>query len=907
MTEESGYDAFISYSRRDADFARRFEAALDAYRPPRDLAVPQRRLRVFRDESDFSGVEYHASLERNLRASAKLIVLCSPAAAASAYVSDEIRRFAELHGSDHIIAVLVDGVPNNDAGPADADRKAFPEELLRRLPMPLASDYRGFSAKSDRLQKGRFAPAWFKLLADLYAEHGVDRGQVEQREQKRAARLRRIVASGVTGIITALSALAIWALLSRAEAIRQRNLALAGQYEVQSRLAFDETGEGWVRATLLAVASLRASPTVNGEISLMRMMGLAPRAPLWRQQLPHDGGSAATSEHARVLAFSPDGKLLAEADGASIVQILDAGSGRLLRTIAAARSAAGRTTLAFSPDGARLLVGCQLEACIVDPASGALLARLPRQGSMLWSAAYSPDGRRLATASYGANDAYLYDARSRQPLGTFAHAASSIFSVAFSPDGDVVAVAGGSTLSLWTGMAPDKALAQAGIGGLVWGMAFAPDGDLLATAGQGLELWRTRTAPGQSTLERVARKPLTLHSIAPVAGRDSVCFATGGHAIAILCGLALAEATIIPVATVAMTVSPDSRFVAGEDSAGNVVLWPLAAGGDVARVKLIGGIRALLQSAAPDWVAAATDSGTVHVLDAALWTERKQLPLGAPITMALMSPDGRNALFATGGTLHVIDVGTWSPATEIAFADDIAWLTFDASARWLIAMSGYGRIRVLSSADWHEALRVELEGSVQDIRVSPDGNRIATVTAPQFTRGIGLLRPTRTRVWDLSTAAEIASQYHEQQDVARGFYLPRDSTPRKLQPTQHVELAAQSLAWPAVALKQPDALISSDSAWSATPTAGGMQLTSLSESRVFDTLHHDGEVGAAIFVPARKPRWLVTGAIDGTLRVWPLTAGDMTTTTCARLRAVLSPEDWTRSLHELGERAACAR
>jgi len=84
-------DAFISYSRKDKAFAVAIEKALESYKPPRDLKVPQRHLVVFRDESDFTGVEYHGALAKHLGASAKLIVLCSPNARLSEFVNDEIR------------------------------------------------------------------------------------------------------------------------------------------------------------------------------------------------------------------------------------------------------------------------------------------------------------------------------------------------------------------------------------------------------------------------------------------------------------------------------------------------------------------------------------------------------------------------------------------------------------------------------------------------------------------------------------------------------------------------------------------------------------------------------------------------------------------------------------------------
>src|SRR5512143_3269702 len=87
---EPEYDAFISYSRRDIAFARALEKALEAYRPPRDLPVAQRHIRVFRDETDFTGTDYADAIRRHLSAARRLIVLCSPAARASPYVDEEV-------------------------------------------------------------------------------------------------------------------------------------------------------------------------------------------------------------------------------------------------------------------------------------------------------------------------------------------------------------------------------------------------------------------------------------------------------------------------------------------------------------------------------------------------------------------------------------------------------------------------------------------------------------------------------------------------------------------------------------------------------------------------------------------------------------------------------------------------
>jgi hypothetical protein len=81
LTGQSGdelqFDVFISYSRKDIDFARVLQRYLSNYSPPRDLPVAHRRLRVFRDESDFQGVEYESALEKNLKNASKLLVVAS--------------------------------------------------------------------------------------------------------------------------------------------------------------------------------------------------------------------------------------------------------------------------------------------------------------------------------------------------------------------------------------------------------------------------------------------------------------------------------------------------------------------------------------------------------------------------------------------------------------------------------------------------------------------------------------------------------------------------------------------------------------------------------------------------------------------------------------------------------------
>ena len=180
------YDAFISYSRKNTDFAAKLEKALKDYKPPKDLDVPQRHINVFRDLNDFTGSDYDQAVKRHLKASAKLIVVCSPEARDSKYVNDEIRDFVSFNDPTNIVSVLLSGVPNNEANNGDESKKAFPDALCEALGIPLGIDYRNFDARKGNVSKGIFAGEWHRILAELY---GKDRAYIEQRNKKRDIRV----------------------------------------------------------------------------------------------------------------------------------------------------------------------------------------------------------------------------------------------------------------------------------------------------------------------------------------------------------------------------------------------------------------------------------------------------------------------------------------------------------------------------------------------------------------------------------------------------------------------------------------------------------------------------------------------------------------------------------------------
>lgn len=159
------YWAFISYSHADQKWAAWLESALETYALPRALVgkhsslgpIPKRLYPIFRDEDELSSAPSLGSkIESALDASRTLVVVCSPAARASAWVDREIEQFAKRAGVEHIFALLVEGEPED----------AFPPQLVAACGDPLAADVRAGTAAAKRSALLRIVAGIFDLSFD---------------------------------------------------------------------------------------------------------------------------------------------------------------------------------------------------------------------------------------------------------------------------------------------------------------------------------------------------------------------------------------------------------------------------------------------------------------------------------------------------------------------------------------------------------------------------------------------------------------------------------------------------------------------------------------------------------------------------------------------------------------------
>lgn len=218
------YSAFISYNHRDRKSAHWLHRALETYRFPRHLIrydsaigpIERRLPPVFQDREELAARSDLAAAVRDALAEAhSLIVVCSPAGAASHWVNEEIRAFSALGRRDRIQCLIVSGVPNASRGVGDdPSLECLPPALFETGDEPLASDIRPG-------QDGKLS-AKLKLIAGI-----LDIPYDELRRREHARRQKRLLMIAIAASIGffVMAALTVFALVSRAEAIRQRDIA----------------------------------------------------------------------------------------------------------------------------------------------------------------------------------------------------------------------------------------------------------------------------------------------------------------------------------------------------------------------------------------------------------------------------------------------------------------------------------------------------------------------------------------------------------------------------------------------------------------------------------------------------------------------------------------------------------
>ena len=250
--------------------------------------------------------------------------------------------------------------------------------------------------------------------------------------------------------------------------------------------------------------------------------------------------------------------------------------------------------------------------------------------SEAWAAAFSPDGKVLATGSDDTGERQtikFWDPASGMPLTGWKGHTAMVAALAFSPDGRMLASGsldsgqpGNPNLLLWDARSRARLAILPGHSGWVRAVVFSPDGRWLASAGDDstARLWEVAT--------RTARAVLT------------------GHALRVT----------------SLAFSPDGRWLASASCDATVRLWDVSTGKARAILHDVDNVNAIAFAPDGPMLASASGNGEIRLWNPASGNHLRTIRSEAGMLRCLaFTPDGE-AIAAAGRrqVIHLWDIGT---------------------------------------------------------------------------------------------------------------------------------------------------------------------------------------------------------------------------------------------------------
>lgn len=399
---EFKYWAFISYSHVDRNWGAWLHSGLETFKVPKVLAksttglgepMPRRIFPVFRDREELpTNSDLGSMITRALEQSRYLIVICSPHAARSHWVNQEILEFKRLGRAERILALIVDGEPNAaDGKPGfNAESECFPEALRfelgadgqldkNKLTEPIAADARpGMDGRTG---------SKLKLAAGVL---GINFDDLKRREERRRRRQQRIVISVSAALVLTFASLAGVAFWQRGIAKKETTEANTERQQAEKEKA-EAITQRHAAETQKTIADEKTVEAEN-EKEQVETRTAADEEDLAREALLR-GDSLTAAQHA-TLAYESEPQ-----DSAVRLLLHTAMSGLNGLSTVLGGGSGTFTNLEVAPEsGLVLTVTSDGEAQIWDPQKGAPILIFGKSGNVynqIHQASFTPDGRRV--------------------------------------------------------------------------------------------------------------------------------------------------------------------------------------------------------------------------------------------------------------------------------------------------------------------------------------------------------------------------------------------------------------------------------------------------------------------------------------------------------------------------------
>ena len=748
---------FVSYSRKDADFAIWLQRGL-----------AERGIVVFRDiEDTLPGEEWWRRLQELIGRADTVVFVLSPNSVDSAVCRDEV-AYAQTLNKRVFPAVIADikwaSVPDGLAKIHSVffNEIAGREAALDQLVEALETDIEWIR---EHTRLGELAHHWDthgRPAADLLRRRALDEAErwLTQRpnsarsptnlhqeyiQASRAAARRRGRIAVVASLVVAVgvSALGGFAYLQRLEAELRRLEAQRSAYlrsvENSSRLtefAKQNIREGDpVTATLLAMEALpdreKSERPYYPPAELVLRAALRAR----NERLVLGGGYIV-----RAAVFSPDGHRILTAENDGRARIWDAVSGKVIAVLHG-RHTVGARTAAYSPDGRQILIGDDNgTARVWDANTHERVREIPASNKSLRVAIFSPDGRRILTAGLD-SAAALWDSATGERQSRLTGHVDAIENAAFSKDGlKVVTASLDRTATVWDAETGRRVATVTGHRDRVGTAVFSPDGERVLTASDDATARLWDAASGKE-LDRLldheaavrfaafspdGRRIITTSRDKSARLWDSQIGRGGADGIRTLTLLGHRN----DVRQAAFSVDGKRVVTVSDDQSARV--WEVETG---AQVAVLNGHQALISSAVfsadGQTVLTASEDNTARTWSVQPKPDVTVLEEDDDVVFAAFSRDG--ALLVTtweDGTARIWSVAAGKARALLKGHDEqTVAADFSPDATRVVTASHDGTARIWDTVAAQEIHKLEVGNPVDGVAHDPDGRRILTASS----------------------------------------------------------------------------------------------------------------------------------------------------------------------------------
>ena len=645
---------------------------------------------------------------------------------------------------------------------------------------------------------------------------------LSNRERQERSRRRRIAIIKLFAILMAVLAigasLAGWyayekkleaeAATKRAEELRKDTFVR--KLAAQAELARNQQANFLQRSVLLAVESMRRSPSLEGDQALRRGLAL----------LAHPVAAVSHEDNVYSVALSRDGRYLATASWDKTARVWDATTGE---PIARMSHEAAVYSVVFSRDGKYLATGSRDNtARIWEATTGEQIARMSHE-DRVYSVAFSPDGKYVATASFD-NTAGVWKASTGEEVGRMSHEGIVTF-VAFSSDSRYVATASeDGTAGVWEA-ATGEQIARLSHEADVCSVVFSRDGKYVATA----SFDRTARVWEATTGKEIAR-------LSHARSVSSVAFSPDGKKLAtaswdetahlwdVTMRMQIARMSHDGYVT-SITFSPNGKYVATASYDGVARIWEVETGEEIARLSHASRVNSVVFSHNSEYVATASADKTARLWKATVDKEISRIGHKGVKNPVAFSPDGEYVATASDDrTAGVWETTTGKEITRLNHEDTVSSVAFSPDGRYVATSSNDKTAKIWEATTGKEIARMNHQSPVLSVAFDSDGKYVATASDDKT-----------AKVWEVNTGKEIARVSHKSSVFSVAF--------------------------------SPDGKYIATA--SDDKTAGIWEATTGKE---IARLNHKASVHSAVFSPGGK--FLATASKDHVANVWEATTGE---------------------------------